>query len=117
MDEHRALFAGDREFALLEVNLANHAGLTERAAGLVDRLDNRPDAQLARGHHQLQTGKPQQAAKVLEEVVRAEPDNLSAWSLLEVAWRIVGDPRHDWLIGQDRLYGARHPGTQQRSNG
>jgi tetratricopeptide (TPR) repeat protein len=113
MDEHRPLFAGDREFVLLEVNVANHAGRSERAAEIIDQLDDRPDAQLARGQHQLQTAKPRQAANTLEQVVRTEPDNLSAWSLLEVAWRILGDSRHRWLIGQDGLYGARELALSQ----
>jgi tetratricopeptide (TPR) repeat protein len=106
MDAHRALFAGDRDFALLELNFANHAGLTERAAQIVDRLDNRPDAALARGQHQLQIGDAEKAARLLEAVVRAEPDNLSAWALLELAWRITGDSRHAWLIGEPSLYGT-----------
>jgi tetratricopeptide (TPR) repeat protein len=104
MDDHRCLFEGDRDFALLAVNIASHAGLAERAGELIDRLDERPDAQLARGRHCLQTGEPDKAAKFLEAVVQAEPDNLSAWALLELAWRSLGDPRHQWLIGQAGLY-------------
>lgn len=106
MDAKRDLFAGDRDFALLELNIANHAGLTERAAGIIDGLDDRPDSLLARAQHQLQTGDPEDAAGLLERVVRSEPDNLSAWALLEVAWRLTGDPRHEWLVGQSGLYGT-----------
>ena len=113
MDKHRSLFQEDREFALLEVNVANHAGLAERTGELIDRLDDRPDALLARGHHRLQTGKPQEAAQLFEAVVLAEPDNLSAWALLEIAWRVLGDQRHEWLIGQTGLYGARELALSQ----
>jgi hypothetical protein len=70
-------------------------------------LDNRPDALLAQGQFQLQTGQPQEAAKMLEAVVKAQPDNLSAWALLQFAWRILGDPRHGWLVGQPGLYGTK----------
>lgn len=104
MDAHRALFERDRDFTLLEVNVANHAGLSEHAGQMVDRLDDRPDAQLVLGQHRLQTGQPEEAAKLLEAVVRAEPDNLTAWALLELAWRVLDDPRHKWLIGQPGLY-------------
>ena len=107
MDAHRSLFEGDRDFVLLEVNIANYAGLKERAAQLIDQLDDRPDALLARGQHRLQSGRPDEAAKDIEAVVKAEPDNLTAWALLEVAWRILNDPRHDWLINQPGLYGTR----------
>lgn len=106
MDANRALFAGDRDFALLEVNLANHAGMTDRAADLIERLDDRPDALLARGQYQLQIGDAEAAERLLGAVVRAEPDNLSAWTLLEVAWRLTDDPRHEWLLGQPGLYGS-----------
>jgi tetratricopeptide (TPR) repeat protein len=107
MDAHRTLFRDDRDFVLLEMNIANHGGHTDRAAALIDRLDDRPDALLARGQFQLQTGQPHEAAKLLEAVVQIEPDNLSAWALLELAWRILGDPRHEWLVGQPGLYGAK----------
>lgn len=103
MDSKRALFGDDREFALLEANIANHAGLTDRAGEVLDRLDESPDAQLARGQHRLQTNRADEAAWLLEEVVQAEPYNFSAWALLEVAWRLTGDVRHYWLAEQPGL--------------
>jgi hypothetical protein len=106
MDANRSLFGSDRDFAMLEVAIANHSGLTDRAGQLLEKLDNRPDAQLARGLNRLQTGQPDEAAKYLATVAVAQPDNLEAWSLLEVAWRITGDHRHAWLVGQPGLYGA-----------
>ena len=110
MDAHRSLFEGDRDFLLLEVNIASHAGLMERTAGLIDQLDERPDSLLARGQHRMQTAALDGAASDFEAVAAAEPDNLTAWALLEVAWRMVGDPRHDWLINQPGLYGTRELG-------
>ena len=108
MDAQRLLFEGDRAFSLLEINTANHAGLTDRAGKVLDRMDDRPDVQLARGQHRLQTGRPEEAAVLLESVTKNEPGNLSAWALLEVAWRLNGDARHSWLvqpglIGEHRL--------------
>jgi tetratricopeptide (TPR) repeat protein len=107
IDANRGVFGDDRDFALLEANVANHAGLTHRAGVLIDRLDDRADAQLVRGQHRLQTGHPDEAATLLETVVDTEPDNLSAWALLELAWRMTRDPRHQWLIGQPGLYGTQ----------
>ena len=98
MDSNRRPLEGDRDFALLEINAANHAGLTDRAGQLLDQIDDRPDAQLARGQHRLQTGRTEEAAALLEGVTRVDPANLSAWSLLEVAWRMLGDSRHLWLV-------------------
>ena len=106
MDANRSLFKGDREFALLEITIANRAGLIDRAGQLLEEIDRRPDAQLARGQHRLQTGRADEAARLLEEVTEAEPDNLAAWALMEVAWRLTQDRRHDWLVGEAGLVGC-----------
>jgi hypothetical protein len=106
MDRKRALFECDRDFTLLEANAANHAGLTDVAGKALDRLDERLDSQLARGQHRLQTNRPEEASVLLEEIVKAEPDNLSAWALLEVAWRLSNDSRHEWLACQPGIVGS-----------
>jgi tetratricopeptide (TPR) repeat protein len=106
IDANRNVFASDRDFTLLELNFATHGGFTTRAAALLDQLDSRPDALLARGQHQLQIGDAERARLSLEGVVRAEPDNLSAWAFLELAWRVTGDPKHQWLVADTRLYGT-----------
>lgn len=106
IDSARALFGDDRDLMLLEIFIANHAGLADRAGALLDRLDDRPDAQLARGQHRLQTGRVEEAGRLLESAVWANPGNLTAWALLDVAWRLAGDSRHDWLCGQPGLYGS-----------
>jgi tetratricopeptide (TPR) repeat protein len=106
MDSQDGRFGDDREFVLLQVHVANQGGLTERAGRLLERLDSRPDADLARGQHRLQTGRPDEAARLLEGVAGAQPDNQMGWALLELAWRITGNPAHEWLVGQPGLYGA-----------
>ena len=106
MDSKQNLFEGDREFSLLQVHVANRGGFADRAGRLLESLDTHPDAELARGQHRLQTGRPDEAARLLEEVAIAQPDNQMAWALLELAWRITGNPAHHWLAGQRGLYGA-----------
>jgi tetratricopeptide (TPR) repeat protein len=106
IDSARAIFGDDRDLTLLEIFIANHAGLTDRAGALLDRLDESPDVQVARGQHRLQTGRPREAKKFLEAAVRASPDNLMTWALLDVAWRLVGDPRHAWLCERPGLYSS-----------
>ena len=106
MDNHRAVFEGEREFAMLEIAVSGHAGLPDRARRLLEGQDARPDAELARGLNCLQTARPDEAAKRLEGVVIAQPENFEAWSLLEVAWRLIDDPRHSWLLGDIPLYGT-----------
>ena len=106
MDAHRQRWGTDPAFLLLEANIAIHAGQTERAGHLLDQLDDHPDAQIARGQHLLQTGCPQEAGRLLETVTVAQPSNQTAWALLELAWRLADDCRHEWLAGQANLYGA-----------
>jgi tetratricopeptide (TPR) repeat protein len=100
----RALFGDDRDFMLLEAFVANHSGLSDRAGALLDRLDDLPDTQLARGQHCLQTGRPREAKSFLEAGVRGDPANLMIWATLAVAWRLCGDARHAWLCEQPGLY-------------
>ncbi|HYI41200.1 MAG TPA: putative 2OG-Fe(II) oxygenase [Allosphingosinicella sp.] len=100
----RALLGDDRDFLLLEAFVATHEGLSDRAGALLDRLDDLPDAQLARGQHYLQAGRPAEAKRVLEAAVRANPANLMTWAVLGVAWRVTEDPRHAWLCEQRGLY-------------
>lgn len=102
----RALFGDDRDFMLLEAFIATHEGFSDRAGELLDRLDDLPDAQLARGQHCLQTGRPQDAKGFLEAAVRANPANLMIWASLAVAWRLCGHPRHAWLCEQPGLYSS-----------
>lgn len=106
----RALFGDDRDFMLLEAFVATHEGLTERAGALLDRLDDRPDTQLARGQHCLQTGRPEEAGRFLEAAVQADPANLMIWAVLAVAWRLTGNPRHAWLCEQPGLYSSHDLG-------
>lgn len=106
MDASRSLFEGDRDFTILEINIAGHSGLIDRASSLLEKMDSRPDAQLARGLNRLQRGLPHDAATYLEGIVAEQPANLEAWSLLELAWRMSDNPRHHWLVGQPNLYGT-----------
>jgi tetratricopeptide (TPR) repeat protein len=55
--------------------------------------------------HLLKAGKPDAAAARALEALEREPDNQPALAYLGVAWRLLGDPREDWLCGYDRLIG------------
>jgi len=110
IDAGRATYGGDRAQALLEASIALHAGDTERAGALLDRLDGQADVLLARGQHRLQTQRPDEAARFLQSAVQANPEDLSGWALLALAWRLTDDPRHDWLCGQHGLFGSYHLG-------
>lgn len=55
--------------------------------------------------HLLKADKPEEAAARALEALEREPDNQPALAYLGVAWRLLGDPREDWLCGYDRLIG------------
>lgn len=55
--------------------------------------------------HLLKAGQPDAAAARALEALEREPDNQPALAYLGVAWRLLGDPREDWLCGYDRLVG------------
>lgn len=85
-------------------------GMTGDAAVWLDRLEadlrSRPGDRTMTGvipQLALRAGRPDRAAEVLEADAAADPANQVAWSLLSIAWRLLGDPREQWLCDYERL--------------
>jgi tetratricopeptide (TPR) repeat protein len=55
--------------------------------------------------HQLRAGRPAEAAKFAERWL-ADPQADLVWPYLAAAWRLTGDPRWQWLEGDERLVGV-----------
>ena len=55
--------------------------------------------------HLLRAGRPDEAAAVAESWLGRDPDNLTI-PYLSAAWRLTGDPRWQWLEGDERLIGV-----------
>lgn len=53
--------------------------------------------------HLLKNGRPEAAAERALEALEIDTDNQPALAYLGVAWRLLGDPREDWLCRYDRL--------------
>lgn len=51
----------------------------------------------------LRAGRPERAAEILERRTARNPGDQVAWSLLSLAWRLLGDPREQWLCDYERL--------------
>ena len=51
----------------------------------------------------LRAGHPDRAAAVLEARVDSDPGDQISWSLLSLAWRLLDDPREQWLCDYERL--------------
>ncbi len=92
------------DFALLEAVHAGEAGDDERAEALFATLSaNGPDRDVQEARHRLRTGDPALAENLTARAIAAQPENISAWALRDIAWRLLGDGRHEWLHGQDGL--------------
>ncbi|MBX3560483.1 MAG: tetratricopeptide repeat protein [Sphingomonas sp.] len=107
----RPALGEDDDILLIEAGFAMEAGELAEARALLDRLDAaRPDIAFARGRVALRSGDPDQAAALFERVVDADGTSINGWANLDLAWRLSGDARHEWLSGQPGLYGPRDIG-------
>src|SRR5205807_4665821 len=71
--------------------------LFERLAHVED-----PTVRVRRVRHFLRTGRPAEAA-ALGEAMRETPAAEMFWPYLATAWRMIGDPRWQWLEGDPRF--------------
>lgn len=61
--------------------------------------------QVRRVRHYLRWGRPQQADEIITAWTK-RPEAFMFWPYASIAWRMLGDPRWDWLEGDDRLVGV-----------
>lgn len=92
------------EFRLFEAVMASEAGDLDRADRAFLRLGNSVQSMLAKGRHELRRKRPVQAAALLEPIARMDLRLVAAWAHLGLAWRMIEDPRHEWLYGIQGYY-------------
>ncbi len=90
------------EIARLEGETGQWATAWEDLAALPDDDVSRE----VRGRLALRMGRADAAAALLEGLVMRSPASVPGWAYLSLAWRLTGDARHDWLVGQPGLWGA-----------
>ncbi|MEM8697047.1 MAG: putative 2OG-Fe(II) oxygenase [Pseudomonadota bacterium] len=91
---------------LIEAIHSGAAGDLDRAGRLLSDLPRElPDLPQQMARHRLRIGKPDEALVELDEARRRHPDDISNWALTETAWRLIGDERHGWLVGDGALAG------------
>ena len=97
-------FPQNQRFRLLravqEGNTGDHA-FAERYFDETPGQDEEHRVHEAR--HRIRHGEYDRALTCLNTLLSAQPWHLSAWALRDIVWRATGDPRHDWLHGQDGL--------------
>lgn len=96
---------GDRpELALREAIHAGEAGDDERAEAIFATLDlESAERKLHEARHRLRTGAAERAERLLGDVIAQDPDNVGAWALRGIAWRLLDDDRGAWLHEQEGL--------------
>lgn len=99
----------DADLKLMEAVFVSESGDPAAALPLIALFDEagRPDISFARGRIALRAGDATQAAEAFERVIRLDSGNIGAWAHVNLAWRLTGDARHEWLTTQPGLYGAR----------
>ncbi|HEX6376882.1 MAG TPA: putative 2OG-Fe(II) oxygenase [Allosphingosinicella sp.] len=82
-------------------------GQFDAAETLFARLAEVDDPTLGvrRVRHFLRTGRPAEAAALAETMVKT-PAAFFFWPYLATAWRLLGDPRWQWLEGDPRFVGV-----------
>ena len=86
------------------------AGMSGDAGSALARLADLPPAELqtplmlvSKAELALRAGQPELAAELAERFTQINPDSQIGWSLLGIAWRILDDPREQWLCDYDRF--------------
>ena len=100
----RTRWPGDGQLALAHAVATGESGDGDGAEELFaagEAGDTEWD--LARARNLLRLGRPAIAEALLAPIAQADLGNVTAWALRDVAWRISGDPRHEWLHGQPGL--------------
>ena len=91
-------------FALIEAGHRGEAGDDATAEAIFATLDlASPERNLHEARHRLRLGDAAAAERLCAQVIAAVPDHVAAWALRGIAWRLLGDPRSEWLHGQPGL--------------
>lgn len=100
----RERFGESSPFPLLHAVHAGAAGDDETADAIFATLkDDGLERALHEARHRLRRREPDEAERLLGGVIAAQPDNIAAWALRDVGWRMAGDARHEWLHGREGL--------------
>ena len=101
----RELWPDDPVLALAQAVSLSEAGQAREAQAVLDSFAalRTTDWMTARGRNLLRLGEPETAQAALAAVLTEAPGDVAAWALTDLAWRMTGDERHEWLHGQEGL--------------
>jgi len=98
---------GGATFAAAAFSHLSAAGAIGEADAILARLPTGLLPATAIAKHRLRQRDPAAAEPLLATAIAAAPDDIEAWALRGIAWKLLDDPRFDWLNGQDGLIGVQ----------
>lgn len=107
VEEGRARFGDHLLFTSHEAAILSESGNADAADLLFEELAELDFANVDvwRVRHLLRSGRPADASKVMDRWLDTEDQDLF-WHYASSAWRLTGDPRREWLEGDERLVGV-----------
>jgi tetratricopeptide (TPR) repeat protein len=103
----RAAIGDDPELMLVEALRASEAGQIERADRLFAAAPDLPGRSLVEARHRTRTGDFERASALAERAREESPWHVGAWALTGILWRLLADPRAEWLLAQPGLVDAQ----------
>ena len=103
----RAAVGEQTVFAVNEAIVYSELGDTERAEALFAPFVDLDDGsvQVRRVRHYLRSGRPEDADQIIG-LWTGRPEAFMFWPYASIAWRMLEDPRWEWLEGDDRFVGV-----------
>ncbi|HWI89255.1 MAG TPA: putative 2OG-Fe(II) oxygenase [Sphingomicrobium sp.] len=104
IEEGRQRYGEQLVFTSHEAVIRSETGEIEAADRLFAQIPELEHANfdVRRVRHWLRTGRPQQAAELLNHWLDS-PEQEMFWPYAATAWRMTNDPRSEWLEGDERL--------------
>jgi Tfp pilus assembly protein PilF len=94
---------GEASFAAAAFGYLSADGAISEADAILARLPPGLLSPLALAKHRLRLRDPAAAEPLLAAATDASPDDIEAWALRGIAWKLLDDTRFDWLNGQEGL--------------
>ena len=103
----RAALGDQALFAVNEAIVHAERGETERAEALFAPFVDLDDGtvQVRRIRHYLRSGRPEKADEIIGQW-SGRPEAFMFWPYASIAWRMLEDPRWEWLEGDERFVGV-----------
>lgn len=95
------------ELELLSVKALSRAGKLPEAGRMLEMMDRLYPLHLgvlhAHAEHRLIVGHPERADRICEKILQVDAFNQLGWAYRGFAWKLLGDPREEWLNNYDKM--------------